>query len=528
MAGVSNNEGPKLVPLPGARSPLLWQHFGFEVGDDHIIKTRKEVVCKACSKRLPYSGNTTNMRSHLARVHPNLHKKLADDEGKSKKSVAKSPGQLGIFEAFNRTKVKKWIKTNPRYVECREALTTFVCKSHQPFNIVDAPSFRAYSESLNPKFHVPHRKTLSTKIIPDKYKEVAAEVQLKLDGAKYVGITTDHWTGRHQRSYASFTAHFINDQWEMKNYALQASELPGEHNHQRIAEDVNQSINRWGLDGRVEGATTDNGSNVKKAVLDALNLPWVPCIGHTLQLSVTRLLKVDIVSRIVGRCKTLVRHFKSTKQADALRAAQDALKTKQRMLVQNVETRWNSTYLMLERIKEEQQSICAALLPQPPHIRALLPDGREWNIIEMLLELLKPFYTATNVMSSSSKPTLSMVAPLQNQLLQVTLVADPTDTDQMSRFKSTIARDLQQRYSGDEIRTLLLRASFLDPRFKTLDFVSNEGEKDAVHADIKEQCINMIRAQQRPVVAAAAAAVGGDEDDQTGDSGEERKENGFN
>ena len=55
---------------------------------------------------------------------------------------------------------------------------------------------------------------------------------------------------------------------------------------------------------------------------------------------------------------------------------------------------------MLKRIHDEQQAICAALLPQPQHIRALLPDRNEWDTINMVLDLLKPFYNATRFMST--------------------------------------------------------------------------------------------------------------------------------
>lgn len=59
----------KVVPLPHARSEV-WQYFGFIAGDDGEIQDKKKVVCKLCATTLSYSGNTTNLFTHLKALHP--------------------------------------------------------------------------------------------------------------------------------------------------------------------------------------------------------------------------------------------------------------------------------------------------------------------------------------------------------------------------------------------------------------------------------------------------------------------------
>ena len=56
---------PKLVSPKGAKS-YVWQYFGF----DTETEEKKTVQCKLCSKNLPYSGNTTNLSSHLKEQPP--------------------------------------------------------------------------------------------------------------------------------------------------------------------------------------------------------------------------------------------------------------------------------------------------------------------------------------------------------------------------------------------------------------------------------------------------------------------------
>lgn len=45
----------------------VWLYFDFAREDGQTVKTK--VTCKLCKATMPYSGNTTNMRSHLDRYH---------------------------------------------------------------------------------------------------------------------------------------------------------------------------------------------------------------------------------------------------------------------------------------------------------------------------------------------------------------------------------------------------------------------------------------------------------------------------
>jgi len=80
----------------------------------------------------------------------------------------------------------------------------------------------------------------------------------------------------------------------------------------------------------------------------------------------------------------------------ALRKKQQLLGIPEHALVQQCETRWNSRFTMLERVLEQQQTICAVLLESQDRVlRSLLPDGKEWNTIEELLAILELFAIAT-------------------------------------------------------------------------------------------------------------------------------------
>ena len=67
-------------------------------------------------------------------------------------------------------------------------------------------------------------------------------------------------------------------------------------------------ITEWQLDTKVLGITTDNARNVKNAV-NSLKFTHFRCIGHTLQLSISRGLQLGFVSCVLGRVRKLAEHF---------------------------------------------------------------------------------------------------------------------------------------------------------------------------------------------------------------------------
>ena len=140
-------------------------------------------------------------------------------------------------------------------------------------------------------------------------------------------------------------------------------EFSDTHTSSHIAEEIEYMINNWKLpvDGLV-AATTDNGTNIVSA-LGSLRWQRLPCFSHTLQLPVEECMKIAEVANMVGRCKRLVTHFNhSSKSYYVLQQKQIDLHHKQLNLVQDVVTRWNSVFYMMERIHNQQQPLSATLL----------------------------------------------------------------------------------------------------------------------------------------------------------------------
>jgi len=79
-------------------------------------------------------------------------------------------------------------------------------------------------------------------------------------------------------------------------------------------------------------------------------------------------------------------------------------------LKQDVRTRWNSTYLMIERLiklKEPLSIVSITLKEVPANL-----TSEEWSTIEDIIPLLKPFNNLTIELSGENYPVIAKVIPL--------------------------------------------------------------------------------------------------------------------
>lgn len=75
--------------------------------------------------------------------------------------------------------------------------------------------------------------------------------------------------------------------------------------------------------------------------------------------------------------------------------------------------------------------------------------------------------------------------PLKEQLLIVLTVLD-SDSALLRSVKSAIATDLTNRYTAEESLNFMLEASALDPRFKSLPYLNDNG-REAVSSRLVER-----------------------------------------
>lgn len=390
--------------MPKVKTSKTKDHF--DKVDDSSVK------CKLCSKILKTGGGTSNMLSHLSRLHPQAVDRPAicsyEDASTSTITPAAAPKatETTIQSYFQHKPSVKYIK------KIDEGLALMIASDFQPFSIVEDAGFRQFVGLLNPKYTLPTRQKIRNEIMPQLYN--AAKVKLKtiLNDVDHLSVTTDLWTSANQDSYMSVTVHFFHDM-ALKSFVLQTINITGSHTAENLAENLNTVFDDWNTKHKVVAIVTDNASNMTK-MCELLQKRNMPCFAHTINLLVQDSLSGTAeLQIIIDKCKAVVKYFKKSQLAiEALNTEQIERRPEETplKLIQEVSTRWNSVFYMLERILKLAN--CLAIVTRkfrqaPPFITL-----EEEEAIKDVISILSIFEEATKLISGELYPTSSLVIPI--------------------------------------------------------------------------------------------------------------------
>ena len=108
------------------------------------------------------------------------------------------------------------------------------------------------------------------------------------------------------------------------------------------------------------------------------------------------------INRLASVAHKTVGHFKYNSLAmTALKERQQQRSIPQHRLIQDVSTRWNSTYFILERLHEQCWAIYAVLHDEQEtqsQYKHLYLTEEQWKLIEQLVTVLKPLQVATTAL----------------------------------------------------------------------------------------------------------------------------------
>ena len=241
------------------------------------------------------------------------------------------------------------------------------------------------------------------------------------------------------------------------------------HTGLNLARWVETECDKWGITDEVGTVTTDTAANMLK-MMEYLPIHFQHggCLNHVLQLVIKdELLEKASIKSLIKTCRHICTYSnQSVSMSQFIFDKQMEAGTEKRkclLLLQDVVTRWNSTYLMLQRF----------LLLQPV-IRALLQEedwqkkldvnlsNNDWNLMEKIVKILEVFFEATLRFSSSSA-CISEVIPTVTGLSVTLGVVDQEDNG-VKDFKRKLKASLMSRLGEKEMLERYSLATLLDPR----------------------------------------------------------------
>ncbi|KAM8910406.1 E3 SUMO-protein ligase ZBED1-like [Spinachia spinachia] len=349
-----------MEPARKRKSSPVWEYFE--------LTAHNKVRCLLCDKQLTYTHNPSSILRHYRALHEHA-------------------------QPANRSDTSQ----NSRKAMVDEAVVNMVIKDSQPFSIVEDVGFRELMHNY-PNYVLPSRKALKS-MVDIKYQKANEKAREQVQKAVDVSLTSDMWTSINMDAYLAVTCHFIDDEDQLCTTLLEVQHFPKAHTAENLAAGHVQLMEEWGIRDKVKCLVTGGASNMNACVRQ-LNVRHAVCIAHTINLIVRKFFDdVEGLNELRQKCWRLVTLFRtSTTAKERLVQVQEQMGRQLYKMIIEVDTRWNSTFLMLQRLYELKEPVGAALALLKTDITPL--TAAEYDS----LSVLAPFHQATVEVSAECPP----------------------------------------------------------------------------------------------------------------------------
>jgi len=430
------------------------------------------------------------------------------------------------------TKLTSFIESsNMEYQEC---LLDWMVSSYQPFSAIQNDSFRKMVHSLNKKAPVIGEDKIRS-LMSMKYFETMQSIT-KIVKGKDVALTTDAWTSIAKEGYVTCTLHFIEPlTWTLHDFSLGIFKKDGTSTAIDVVRYAEDQMKKFSVSyPQLTCIVTDTESTMiaagrlfkEKSVEAGGTTSWHGCIDHKLEL-VTKLAFKDTPESngTMAACRAIVTFFNSSSQAtEKLKE-----KTKARLgtaltVIQDVVTRWWSTFSMCERLLRLRNTLTVMHLDGD--MRLFLTEA-QWTVVMDLTVLLRPFMIAQRLLEGQSYVTISLI-PYMLYKIRSGLTSANTDpsssihvqsisTLMIAKFneefgtgeENTVAMDhtaAGNRRHGKGIPKRVLLAMCLDPRTKSTIGIP-PADRLVIWRFIEEELVEVALNLGPPEAPAAAAPL---------------------
>jgi hypothetical protein len=308
----------------------VWEYFQKIKNNDNVITS---IQCNSCEAEYGASSSTTTLRRHLKNVHSSTY--TYNDQPRQSSYTFSEQMHITI-------KLIQWLIVNL-----------------QPFNVVEQVEFQQFIHSLDPRYVLPCRQ-----IIKESVKSLFSQRKVNIKSevnsfASKIALTSDIWSSNYNNTaFLGITMHCINNNWEVKKCLLDIIPIEGSHTATLILTKLTDVLQYFNISNKIISLTTDNGTNMLacgRKLADELEAGFSNftfthnrCAAHIINIAVKAGMKY-LDPSITKLRKFVIKIKKSQLLIDDLKSICKIKNKKFLMPIQDVDTRWNATYLMIER-----------------------------------------------------------------------------------------------------------------------------------------------------------------------------------
>lgn len=448
----------------------------------------------SCNKE----NSQTNKRKEATWVESRFESFIEDDI-KKRRCLGPSCGQIYKFTTSHNHLKGHWIKCHNSVSiqqfgdkfqlheqKWNHYLLKWIVRSNKNYSFVENSDFKKLILSLtegdtSKNKRLLNRHDISAKI-QQKIKDLEPFLVEKLQSTVSISLTFDIWSAQSlSRSFAALTAHYLDNEMHMKSLVLEFRRIPHPHDTLHLKEFMIEAIKKFRIQQKVICITADNASvnsSALREVEEELKLSknfgfesyQCRCFAHIINLAVKAALRpldgalqqVRLVVSIINGSQ--VRQQRFTEIQQQVIEQQDGFlgssgPTKVYSLVDEIHTRWNSTYLMLQRFLKLRAAIELAI----SEMDELFTIEINWTCIESLVSYLELFFELTKRVSGHNYSTIGFInasVPIVEEH-----IAQYLYDDALSESAKALERKLSE-YSSSMRNDLAIVATALDPRIK--------------------------------------------------------------
>lgn len=441
----------KVAPEKPPKTSDVWKHVD-DLGDSKF-QCKK---CKGTIRNDPKNGTSCLLR-HIERC---LNREV-DDKKQMKFTV----------DVKNRSKLSEEDQEKSNY----DLLRIIVC-DERPFAFASSESFAEFCKTLNPLYKVPVYNTL-VKRLDSLYENLQKTLSILISNLSYFSITMDGWKSLTMDSYLTLEVHYWDKDASCKRcrtwnvFVVEDIHCTAEVIQRVLTEHFHKLEWNSTLQSRIITSVSDGGSNITKA-MSLMNIRNIHCCPHTINVICQKgLLQCNEIFTKAKKFVTWINESSvawfTLKKHQVTENQMKDLSNYVYCVVQEVSTRWNSFYYLVDRLLLLEDCITKTTTELNVPDRLTISD---FKVLKELQFLFAPFEEATRLLSSDSQSTVQYILPTMISLKKKTetLIINNTEVNEVRKVL-LYELDIELKcYLGNN---QLLIATVCDPRLKTLTFV---------------------------------------------------------
>ncbi|XP_075302317.1 E3 SUMO-protein ligase ZBED1-like [Opisthocomus hoazin] len=494
-------EGASAALSVDRRKSKVWNYYA-KLGDAYV-------ECNVCKKQLSFHNSTTTMREHLVRKHgirdallSHLKdEQVAESDCGGAENVGKrsrqTPPENGFYQAEARSDV------------ILELVLEMIFRDLHPLSVVRDKGFGLLVGYLEPGFALPAPAQLAG-MLRHRYGVVKQHLERYLQTAEAVAVCVELWASQLSQSYLSVAASFVDGEWRRARCMLATQRAHEDEAEGGLGEKLHAVLRDFGLSGKSVFCVVHDGPRGAAAaswqpLRNAYGWSGLGCAARTLHLCIRAGLEVEQVREALGIARGIVRFFQQDARASrSLNSKLEAINKSKLKLVMDAGSRWITTVEMCESLLDLKWAIMSVLEEQPKGAAAVrnLAD-HQWKLLQDLVPIMRTIRIATSFLREEQNASVSSLMPCVHGIVAAIGQQAEEAGTVIKTVVGNIRAELTRRWGLAEDEKVLenpaVIASFLDPRFKEMRFLS-PGLRSALHERVKAM-LSQVFSHQCPPAA---------------------------